>query len=252
MKILKNLTASPWLAPVLGVPAFGLMALLMRTGLDDRNLFIPGHFAGILLWILTAAMTAAAFLSVQQYGGKAKYGRMFPASTPAACGILAAAAAVAWIAWSFWASRTDILDQAAAILGLAAACSLVYLAWCRFRGLRSSFLLWGMVTGFMMLRLMLCYRVWSGEPELLRYCFPLFASVCLTLAFYYRTAFSVGMGDRRKYLFFTQLSVFFCLAVLGSGFDLFYLGMLGWCLLDLTTLRPMKTGAREELPEEDV
>lgn len=252
MKIVKNLTAPPWLALVLGVPAFGLMALLMRTGLDDRKLFIPGHFAGILLWILAAAMATAAFLSTRRYGGKAKYGRMFPASTPAACGILAAAGAVAWSTWSIWTSGTDPLNQAVAIPGLAAVGSLVYLAWCRFRGLRGSFLLWSIVTASLMLRLMLSYRVWSSEPELLRYCFPLFASVCLTLAFYYRTAFSVGLGDRQNYLFFTQLSAFFCLTVLGSGFDLFYLGMLAWCLLDLTVLRPFKTGAREELPEEDV
>lgn len=252
MKIVKKLTAPPWLALALGVPAFGLMALLMRAGLDDRNLFIPGHFAGILLWILSAAMAVIAFLSAQRYGGKAKYGRMFPASTPAACGILAAAAAVAWDAWSIWALRADMLDLAAALLGLAAAGSLVYLAWCRFRGLRGSFLLWTVATAYLMLRLMLRYRAWSGEPELLRYCFPLFASVCLILAFYYRTAFSVGLGDRKKYLFLTQLGAFFCLAVLGSGFDLFYLGMPVWCLLDLTALRPFRTGAREELPEEEV
>lgn len=250
MKIVKKLTAPPWLALVLGIPAFGLMAMLMGTGLDDRNLFIPGHIAGILLWILTAVMAAATFLSVRCCGGKAKYGRMFPADTPAACGILAAAVATAWNAWSIWRSNSDILDLAVVILGLAAVGSLVYLAWCRFRGLRGSFLLWSVATAYLMLRLMLCYRAWSAEPELLRYCFPLFASVCLTLAFYYRTAFSVGLGDRKKYLFFTQLAAFFCLVALGGGFDLFYLGMLAWCLLDLTSLRPFKTGAQEGQPEE--
>lgn len=251
MNVLKKLTTPPWLALGLGVPGFGLMALLMRSGIDQRELFIPGHIAGILLWALTMLMAVTLLVTVPRFGGKAKYVRMFPASTPAACGILAAAVAVLWSGWQIWGSGTDTLGDVVAVLGCLSVGALVYLAWCRFRGLRSSFLLWAVVTVFLMLRLMVYYRNWSAQPELLRYCFPLFASVCLTLAFYYRTAFTVGMGNRQKYLLFTQLGAFFCLVVLGSELDLFYLGMLGWCLLDLTALRPFKTGAREELPEDD-
>ena len=250
MNVLKKLTAPPWLALELGVPAFGLMALLMRSGLDQHDLFIPGHIAGILLWAVTALMIVAQLITVQRFGGKARYGRMFPTSTTAACGILAAALAILWSSWQIWNNRTEMLETIVAVLGLLSVISLVYLAWCRFRGLRSSFLLWSVVTLFLMMQLMLHYRHWSAQPELLRYCFPLFAMVCLTLASYYRTAFSVGLGNRRKHLFFTQLGAFFCLVVLGSGFDLFYLGMLLWCLLDLPALRPLKTGAREELPED--
>ena len=33
---------------------------------------------------------------------------------------------------------------------------------------------------------------------------------------------------------------------------LFYLGMMAWCLLDLTTLRLLKTANREGTPEESV
>lgn len=250
MKMLKKLTTPPWLALGLGVPALILMALLMATGLDDRDLFIPGHFAGILLWILAAAMALLAFLAVRHYGGKAKYGRLFQSSVPAAIGILGAAVAVLWSAFRIWSDGSGILEASVALLGLAAGGSLVYLAWCRFRGLRGSFLLWSLVTVFLMLRLMLSYRVWSAQPALLRYCFPLFASVCAILAFYYRTAFGVGLGNRQPYLFFTQMGAFFCMTTLGAGFDLFYLGMLLWCLLDLPSLRPLKAAHREAAPED--
>lgn len=250
MKLLKKLTTPPWLALGLGVPALILMALRMATGLDDRDLFIPGHFAGILLWILVAAMALLAFLTVRLYGGKAKYSRLFQASVPAAIGILGAAVAVLWCSFCIWFDGADLLETTVALLGLAAGGSLAYLAWCRSRGLRSSFLLWSLVTIFLMLRLMLSYRVWSAQPELLRYCFPLFASICITLAFYYRTAFCVGLGNRQRYLFFTQMSAFFCLITLGAGFDLFYLGMLLWCVLDLPSLRLLKAAPRDEVPEE--
>lgn len=250
MKMMKKLTAPPWQALCLGVPAFLLMVLLMTTGRDARGLFIPGHYAGILLWVLTAVMAVLLVFGVQQYSGKAKYGRMFPPSAPAAVGLLGVAAAVLWSAWDIYCSGSGILELVAGLLGLVSAGVMVYLAWCRFRGIRTGCLLWSVVTLFLMLRLMFAYRDWSGQPELLRYCFPLLASVCVTLAVYYRTAFCVGMGSRRMYLFFTQLGAFFCFVALGGGLNLFYLGMLLWCLLDLPSLRPFKTGAREDLPED--
>lgn len=250
MKILKKLTTPPWPALCLGIPAMAFMALLARTGLDDRGLYIPGHFAGILVWGLAAVMTLLTAVSLRHYGGKAKYGRMFPPSAPAGAGILGAAAAALWSAWEIYNSGAGALELAVGLLGLVSAAALVYLAWCRFRGIRASFLLWCAATLFLMLRLMFSYRGWSAQPELLRYCFPLLASVCVTLAFYYRTAFGVGMGSRPMYLLFTQMGAFFCLVTLGGGFDPFYLGMLLWCLLDMTSLRPFRTGAREELPED--
>ena len=248
MNMLKKLTTPPWLALVLGIPSLAFMAILCLTGQDDRELFLPGHFAGILVWMLTPAMILLTALSLRRYTGKAKYTRMFPVSTTGAAGILCAAVAVLWSTLDICRSNAGALGWLLGLLGLAAGGSLVYLAWCRFRGLRSSYLLWAAAVLFLMLRLMFCYRTWSAEPELLRYCFPLFASVCVTLAFYYRTAFGVGLGNRRMYLLFSQIGAFFCLTTLGGGVDLFYLGMLLWCLLDLPALRPFKSD-RQTKPE---
>ena len=241
MNTTRKLTTPPRLALILGVPALALIAILHLTGQDDRRLFLPGHFAGILVWVLVFAMLVLTALSIPRYAGKAKYTRMFPASTTGAAGILCAAVAVLWSTLDICTSGAGALGLLLGILGLAAEGSLVYLAWCRYRGLRGSYLLWAAAVLFLMLRLMFCYRTWSAEPELLRYCFPLFASICITLAFYYRTAFGVGLGNRRMYLFFSQIGAFFCLTTLGAGFDLFYLGMLLWCLLDLPILRPLRT-----------
>lgn len=246
MNTMKKLMIPPWPALILGFPALALMALLHLTGQDDRELFVPGHFAGILLWILAAAMILVTVLSIRRFGGRTKYSRMFPPASPAACGILAASGAVLWSAWDIFRSGSGALELSAGLLGLAAAVALVYLAWCRFRGIRGSYLLWCVVLVFLMLRLMFSYRAWSAQPELLRYCFHLLASVCVMLGIYYRTAFGVGLGNRKMYLFFTQTGAFFCLAALGAGFDLFYLGMLLWCLLDMPTLRPFNPTPREE------
>lgn len=248
-KFLKMITL-PWLTLGLGIPAMGFMILLNTTGLDDRNLYIPGHYAGILVWLLTAAMTLLLGLKLTQLGGRTKYRRMFPASTPAAIGTLGAAVACLGSGWDIFQSNAGPVETVTGILGMLSAVALVYLAWCRFRNLRGSFLLWTCAACFLMLRLMFSYRIWSAEPELLNYCFPLLASACLSLAFYYRTAFAVGMGNRQMYLLFTQLGAFLCLVTLGSGFDLFYAGMTLWAVSDLTNLRPMKTGRRERITPE--
>ena len=245
----KKLLLPPWPALALGIPAMGSMFLLVTTGLDNKNLFIPGHYAGILVWLLTAAMAAALGLSVIPMGGRAKYHKMFPVSTPGAIGILGAALACLWEGLMIFREQAGAVEILTGALGVLSAAALVYLAWCRFRGFRGSFLLWCCATVFLMLRLMFSYRIWSAQPELLRYCFPLLASVCVTLAMYYRVAFAVGTGDRRMYLLFTQAGGFLCLVTLGAGFDLFYGGMALWCLADLTTLRTMKAGRRERASE---
>lgn len=250
MKALKKITAPPWPALIAGVPAMVCMLVLRLTGMDEQGLFDRGSFFIVLIWLLTAAVVAVLVPGLRRMGGKAKYSRMFPVSTPGAAGILGAAAAMLWCAWGLMTASVSVLETLTGVLAVVSGAALVYLAWCRFRGIRDSFLLWSIVAVCLMLRLMVSYRVWSAQPELLQYFFPLMASVCLTLALYYRTAFCVGMGKRRMYLLFTQLGAFGCLVTLGAGFDLFYAGMLLWALLDLCSLRPMKTGSRERLPEE--
>lgn len=246
MKNLPKFALLPWLTLLLGLPAMVCMLLLHSFGVDDRGLFIPGHWTSTVVWVLTALMAAALILYLRGLGGKAKYGRMFPDSPPAALGTLAAGLGVLWSAWTELSAGTTAFDTFSGCLGLAAGASLLWLAWCRFRNQRASFLLWTLVCVFMMLRLMFSYRIWSAQPELLRYCFPLLASVCLTLAFYYRTAFAINLGSRRMYLFFSQMGGFFSLLALANGFDVFYLGMLLWTLTDLCSQRPFKTAPKEE------
>ena len=250
MKILKKIIAPPWLALILGVPAMACMAALRRMAMDEQLMFEPGHPAGLLLWALTAVMAVLLAVSLRRLGGKAKYARMFPASAPAAAGILAAGLGLLWTNLRDLASGGELIELVVWVLGLVSGVCLVYLAWCRWRGIRASFLLWSCVTAYLMLRLMLSYQTWSSQPELLHYFFPLLGSVCVTLAFYYRTAFCVGMGSRRMYLAFAQMGMFCCLVTLAAGFDAFYAGMLLWSGLDLCSLRPMKSGAHEKLPEE--
>lgn len=243
----------PWLTLDLGLPAALCMFLLCRYGVDDRGLFIRGHFASIALWLLTAAMAVCLFLALKPLEGTSgKYSRMFPPSRLAALGILAAGLGILLTAMDSLTAVDEPVRILSGILKILASIALGYLAWCRWNCRRGSFLAWAAVTVYMMLRLMFEYQSWSAEPELLRYCFPLLASVSLTAAFYQRTALSVNMGSRRMYLFFTQMGAFFSLASLPGEFSPIYLGLAVWGLTDLCSRRSWKNKEKpESKPQEE-
>lgn len=236
----------PWMTLALGGVGILGMLVLLHTGVDDRGLFLPWHWAGILVGAATAVMVVCLILILRPLGGTAKYSRMFPASKAAAAGMVAAAIGILVTAPESLFATEEPVRIISGVLKIVAGASLVYLGWCRFRGLRGSYLAWAAVTVFMMLRLMFEYRDWSSQPELLRYCFPLLSSVLLTLAFYYRTAFAINMGNRRAYLLCSQLGGFFAMLSLPGDFSPIYLGLAVWAVTDLCSLRPLKARPKQE------
>ena len=237
----------PWPAVILGVPALICTVVLEIFGRDEKGLFVDGHPATVILWLLTAAMVITAVWSVRPYGKKAKYKQMFPANTWAAGTAVFASTTLFSSALNIWNSGNTTLEIVASVLGFLSAVAMMSLAMCRYQGNRGSYLSWALVTVFLMLRLMFAYREWSAEPALMAYFFPLMASVCLLLVMYYRTAISVGMGNVRMYLLLSQLAAFFCLAATVIP-DKFYFGMALWCLVDLPDLDALLPGSREDAP----
>ena len=69
-----------------GAVAFGLYRLLYAIGIDGRGLLKSGHFAWVLLCILSIAMGAVIFASASQLrGGDTKFRRCLPAAV--CCGL---------------------------------------------------------------------------------------------------------------------------------------------------------------------
>ncbi len=246
MEILKKISLPPWLALVLGVPAMVSMAVLCRTGLDANRLFDHSHPAVLLLWLLTGALILLVVLAVRPLTGKLRYSRLFPASSDGALGLIGATAAVAWSGLTIIWGEVSGLETAVGILGLVSALALGYLTWCRYTGQPHSILAWALVTFYLLLRLLVSYRTWSSQTDLLHFFFPLLASVTMALAFYHRGAFILGMGSRRMYLGCTQICAFCSLVTLGASFDIFYAGAVLWSLLDVCTIRSHREKPREE------
>lgn len=237
----------PYVTLGLGCLAFLSSFWLLTTGVDDRDLLNPAHPGGVALWVLTALMLAGAVVLSLPLEGKMRYDRAFPRSISAAVGTAVCAVTTTFTAFGELTAKVDAITTASGVVGLLAAVALGYLAWCRFSQIRPHFAALCVALVYLMMHMLCRYRVWSAEPELIRYFFPMAASVLLTLAIFHRLAFAVGMGDRRMYMLFTMLGTFCAMAALpGDGDKLFLAGMAAWAMTDLCSLRLRKARKKPE------
>lgn len=237
----------PYCALILGVFGFLSMYWLHATGVDQRSLLDPFHPGAILTWLLTAVMLATAILLTQPLTGKLRYDRIFPGSLTGALGTAASAVGIAITAWAELNSKIDRIITLSGWVGLLSALCLLYLAWCRYAKIRPQFWARSVVLVYLMLHLLCRYRTWSSEPELLRFFFDLAATICFLLGTYHRLAIEVGTAQRKGYLCFTMLGVFFAMAALpGSSDRAFLVGMAAWAMADLCSLRVRKPRKQED------
>lgn len=241
----------PWLAPVLGGLGMAAMWMVNTFGIDHLGLILPLHASAVVVWLLTAAMVGGLLFLLHGMEDTTGYRRLFPDSRLAGAGSLVAAIGILATAADSLTAMNEPIRIISGVLKLAAGAALVYLAWCRWKNVQGSFLAWAAVTAYMLLRILFEYRSWSTQPELLRYCFPLLASVCMALAMYHRTAFAVKMGSRKQFLFFSQFGAFCCLLALPGTLAPFYAGMAVWALTDRCSLKVVKAKKLEAPPEED-
>lgn len=227
----------PWFA--LGSSAIGLLLRiwLLTAGFDEGGLMYPWHAAAILLWVLTAVVAAVVIWGCRNIVEASKYGFNFPASQIGAAGTAAAALGILVSCILQLVDGADSFSTVAVILGFLAVGCLLFTANCRLKGQHPQIYFHGLVSVYLIFRLVSQYRVWSPDPQLQDYCFQLLATICLMLACYHRTMFDANMGKRRLYAIFSLLAVFFCLVSVPGCHDwLFYLTCGAWMVTNLCSL----------------
>ena len=223
----------------------GMIGLLLRlwlfgTRAEETGLLTASHPAEFLLWIVTAAVIAAIVWCTKDLKQGTKYHFNFPASPLGALGCALAAAGIGIISVAEWITYLDTLTAISSVLGVLSASALVFLAKNRQEGRRQNVLYHVVICIYLMLRLVSQYRHWSGDPQLMDYCFQLLASVCLLLAVYQNAAFDVRQGNRKLHTMFHLGAVYFsCLSLVNVGDAVFYLGTGIWMLTNLCKLTPM-------------
>ena len=248
MKRYLKLAFLPLITLGLGLVAYALRTLLWIStiGTATSSLFPAGAWPDVLSW--TVVGITMAFLAVATWNlrGATKYSCNFPASIPAAIGMMLAGVGFGITSAIDLSAGTDSIGTASAILGFISAGAMGYLAYGRIKGIRLSVVFHGIVCVYLMLHLISHYRLWSSFPQLQTYAFELLAIVFVMLACYQRAAFDANCGNRRAYAFFTLAGLFFCVATLpGCDNAAFFIGSGIWMYTTPCRLTPASRGEEE-------
>ena len=204
-----------------GAVAFGLYRLLYATGVDGRGLLKSGHFAWVLLCILSVAMGAVIFASASQLrGGDSKFRRCLPA---AVCCALAAVSTVFTGLSDLWGGYLVY-----AIPAFLAAAAFAAVTLCRLQGRRPNFLMHAVICIHFLLQLLKLYQANSFDPQMQDYFFQILA--CIALAF---TAYQLALADlgrsSRRWLWVSGMSaVYLCMLTMGSSATGLFLTGAAW------------------------
>ena len=239
-----------YLLTAAGILAAVLQMLLRITGTDEKGLLIRGHWAGVLLCLLTAAAAVLLIAGCRKIRGPKSYCRCYPASRSAGLGCFSGAAGFLLIGLT--SRPLAPLDYAAAVSCMLAAAALVWVGICRIRGAKPFFLCHTVVCVSIAMRTVGQYRTFSSHPQILEYGFSMSAMILLMLACYQLAAFDADMGDHRK-LWGTMLGAgYLCLAgAYGSEAPLFLILCSVWMLTTLTSPKrrhPVQPPCEEAAP----
>lgn len=223
-----------------------LRAWLALAGTDEKGLLVTTHPAHILVFVLTALVLAAIFLCVRPLGALNRYPDLFPNGVLSGTGCIVAALGILWVSLREHSLRSDTVTTVCLFLGVLAAVCLIFVAIHRFRQRRPAFWFHVVITLFLMIHLISQYRLWSSEPQLQVYFFPLLSSVFLMLTAYYSTVLDAKKTSRRWFVFCNQCALFFCCVSVWSDSWPFYLTMGFWMFTGLCRLDVPEAESTEE------
>lgn len=237
---MKNWMKKSYLLPGLSLVG-GLLLVLLRlwtfAGQEDSTLLAEHPAVQIVMVLLIALMAGATLRLLGKKMEHRKYYDWFPASKIGAVGCFAGAAGVFCTSLMGLMERPGFLPMLCHLLGVFAALSLGFIGVCRMNRRRPNFLFHAGICIYLMLFLICRYQHWSIQTQPERYAFQLLALTCLMLSMCHRIGFDLNQPQPRRYLFFTSMSVFFCLPCLvDTTYQLFYLGLGVWAATNLCTM----------------
>jgi len=214
----------------LGAVLLSLRLRLYIVAVDEKNLLISGHWLSALIWgIATLCLVFAALAAI-----RTKEAGSISITGPVAAlgeGLFAGILLLSMLAM---AEPVSLLEKARNAVGYLTSVCLLVGAYRRAVGKSAFFGIYCALCLFFALYLVNVYRVWSSNPQLMDYFFPLLACIALTLLSYQNAALSLGIGSRRLWLASGLLAICFGIgAVYGSESMLLYIGGAVWALTNL-------------------
>lgn len=229
----------PQFAAVAGIIGWLLRSQLYIRGLDDKGLLVRNHPLELLLLALTALTLGVLIQGVRKLGGSEAYGDNFgPSGASAVTHVLAGAAFVLTVLLKepVMQNKLGLLWK---VLGLLSGPCFLLAGISRRKGKQPFFALHMVPCLFLVLHIINHYQVWSGNPQVQDYLFPLLGIVMVCLFAYYTAAFDADTGNRRMHLFTGLTAIYLCLVTIArTDYLLLFAGCLLWVQSDLCTLTP--------------
>ena len=209
-----------------GAVAFGLYRLLYATGIDGRGLLKSGHFAWVLLCILSVAMGVVIFASASQFrGGDIRFRKSLPAAV--CCGLALISTVFTGLS-DLWGGYLIY-----AVPAFLAACGFAAVTLCRLRGRKPNFGMHSLICIHFTLQLLKLYQANSFHPQVQDYLFQVLACVALATTAYQLAAADLSRGSRRWLWTAGLAAVYLCALSLGSSSTGLFLTGGAWALTSL-------------------
>lgn len=219
--------------------ALGLLGMACRLGLYaqavDWKGLLGSHPLTPVLLVLTGLAAAGAVVLTW------KTQESIPAGVPAALGCIALAAAAAVQTLNMEAVEDfrflmlNLVFSAAAVL-----CALV-LALCHARKKQPHFGLYAVLSVFFCVHQLLCYPLWSKNPQIMDYAFSLGGVLCAILFCYGQAAQVLGVKHSRLQGAFGLFGIFCCCtAIAHCEFPILYAGTALFFVTELTGFNQKK------------
>ena len=220
-----------------GAVAFGLYRLLYATGIDGRGLLKSGHFAWVLLCILSVAAGVVIFASASQFrGGDVRFRKSLPAAV--CCGLALVSTVFTGLS-DLWGGYLIY-----AIPAFLAACAFAAVTHCRLRGRKPNFGMHSLICIHFTLQLLKLYQANSFHPQFQDYIFQILACVALAVTAYQLAAADLSRGSRRWLWTAGMAAVYLCALSLGSTSTGLFLTGGAWAFTALMV--PMRKRERVE------
>lgn len=234
-----------------GILIPGMAALAMRWGLyatavDAKGLLVRNQPLGIALAVLTIGVLVRIVLVARKQKPLNRVDKAYAAGLSAAAGNAAAGAGILVTVLNGAPITGNYLENVWHVLGLMAPVCLLLAAGARALGKRPFFLLYVVVCLFFLVHIVVCYQIWSGDPQMQNYIFALLGAMTLTLFSFYTAAEGEDCGDARMRLGMGLAAIYLCTAELARpSFRWLYLGGILWVLAELAGVRYVPAGHKQ-------
>ncbi len=126
------------------------------------------------------------------------------------------------------------------VFGFGAVAVFVLMGNCRKKGKPMNVWAYAVIVAFFVFHLLQQYQLWTRQPQVGDYLFPLLGSIGLMLTTYHRACKDLGQPAQWQYLVLSQAALFFCMMSMGGQSRVFYITMAAWTLLDSLPGKEMK------------